>query len=59
MGRGKKAGPAPLATLATPRRRMSPGIEEALSRVHSHLIVLAEGQDAILRAMGKRRRYGQ
>lgn len=34
-------------------------IAEALSRVHSHLIVLAEGQDAILRALGKRRRYGQ
>ena len=33
-------------------------IVEALSRVHSHLVVLAEGQDAILRAMGKRGRYG-
>jgi hypothetical protein len=27
---------------------------EALSRVHSHLIVLAAGQDAILRALRKR-----
>jgi len=34
-------------------------LSEALSRIHSHLIVLAEGQDAILKALGKRGRYGQ
>lgn len=38
-----------------------PGLKdflEAISRVNSHLVVLAEGQDAILRAMRKKARYG-
>jgi hypothetical protein len=52
--KGKGAEVKTLAPLALPRREML----EALSRIHSHLIVLAEGQDAILRAIGKRRRYG-
>lgn len=41
------------------KRTANDEFKEALSRVHSHLVVLAEGQDAILRALGKRGRYGQ
>lgn len=42
-----------LASLAVPKKEVVE-FAEALSRVHSHLIVLAAGQDAILRALRNR-----
>ena len=47
------------AALSAHQKRAGFEFAEALSRVHSHLVVLAEGQDAILRALKKRGRYGQ